>query len=73
MSANANRKVCLLYFDIPKKTNPFESYFFESGTVQIYSMNLLETKTWNPIDIQSTVKAVRQIYIEEHGRKSFEI
>ncbi len=69
MSAKSQRKVCLLYFDIPKKTNPFESYYFESGTVKVHSLTLLETDNWNPVDIQPTVQAVRRIYIEEHRHR----
>jgi 1-acyl-sn-glycerol-3-phosphate acyltransferase len=55
----------LLYFEIPKETDPLEGVDLRSGKLAMRSLGKVETKAWTVDDLPDQIRYVREIYWEE--------
>lgn len=58
--------ICPIFFDIPKESNPLESYFYKSGVVKITVMDIIETKTWCEEKLSKHIEEVRNIFVNKN-------
>lgn len=58
MSMESKRPINLLFFGIPKDSNPLESYFFKRGTVEINLVDRFETKNWTSETLDQKIQLV---------------
>lgn len=65
MATVAKRDLYSIYFDIPKETNPLETYFFKRGIVTASLIGKVETKDWQISDLDERIDFVRQRYVVE--------
>ena len=55
--------VQLLYFDIPKESDPLEGVDLRSGTVTVRSLGMVETTDWTVEQLPDRIDAIRQRYL----------
>jgi 1-acyl-sn-glycerol-3-phosphate acyltransferase len=60
MTMETKHPIKLLFFAIPKASNPLESYHFQRGTVEISEIKQFETKDWTPEVLDQKIIQVRE-------------
>ena len=69
MAARAKRPICPLFFYIPRECNPFDSYFFERGTVEIEILPLVRTDNWSLSTIAEEANKVRSTFVAKFNER----
>ncbi len=59
-----------LFIHIPKKSNPLEGFYYQSGNVFVTHMNTIDTDSWCLETLSNNKKNVRNLYIETYEEQT---
>jgi len=55
-----------IYFDIPRKVNPWKGYTPQPGHIDVYFLPAIDTSSWRLEDLEANRDRVRRLYLRVH-------